>query len=322
MAARNTMQEVKSFTLKELEQHLHQLDIPFTTRGKHSNSLYTFKSLKQVEPNGIYFLVPNIPNLPKIENAIVLYTEETFGGENNITIKVDNPQLRFYQLMEAMIKEDYIKKGIHSTAIVGENCKVDPKAYIGPYCVLEGCIVKSGAKLHSHVTVMRGTTIEENVIIESHSTIGATGVAWIWHPTTRRRVIQPQTGYTTIGRDCFLGSDVTVVRGSINETTTIGEGCVIAHGSKIGHGSLIGPECHFANNISIAGNVTLGKQCFVGSGAVIRPQTKLADRTVIGAGAVVVKHIEEPGLVLIGSPAKPIKPVSNKMSGVPKPLDT
>ena len=187
--------------------------------------------------------------------------------------------------------------------------------------MLEDCVVKAGATLHSHVTVMRGTTIEENVTIESHSTIGATGVAWIWYPATRRRVIQPQTGFTTIGRGSFLGSDITVVRGSVNEVTTIGERCVIAHGSKIGHGSRIGAECHFANNISIAGNVTLGRQCFLGSGAIIRPETRLAERTVLGAGAVVVKHSDEPGLVLMGAPARPAKVASGKLSGVPNSLD-
>lgn len=315
------MRKARTFTLEDVEQQLSQLAIPFSRDGGSSYSPYAFKSLKQVEPAGIYFLVSGMRNLPKIENSIILYTEEAYGGDNNITIKVDNPQLSFYQLMEAMLEDSSTEMGVHPTAIVRDGCQIDPTSYIGPYCVLEDCVVKAGARLHSHVTIMRGTTIGENVTIESHSTIGATGVAWIWNPITKRRVVQPQIGYTTIGRDSFLGSDVTVVRGSVNETTTIGEGCVIAHGSKIGHGSMIGSECHFANNISIAGNVVLGKQCFVGAGAVVRPQIKLADCTVVGAGAVVVKNIDQSGLVLMGSPAKPKKSVSDKMSGVPKPLD-
>lgn len=316
------MREARTFTLEEVQQQLQRLNIPFSTSSSLApEARYAFKSLRQIEPAGIYFLVAGIPNPPQIENSIILYPEADFGGNGNVTLQVEDPQLVFYRLMEAMVGEHEKPRGIHPTAVVGEGCEVDPSAYIGPFCVLEDCIVKAGARLYSHVTIMRGTTIEEDVTIESHSTIGATGVAWIWDPITRRRVVQPQTGYTTVGRGSFLGSDITVVRGSVNETTIIGEGCVIAHGSKIGHGSQIGPECHFANNISIAGNVTLGQQCFLGSGAVVRPQTRLAERTVIGAGAVVVKHCEEPGLLLMGAPAKPAKSASGRMSGVPKPLD-
>jgi UDP-3-O-[3-hydroxymyristoyl] glucosamine N-acyltransferase len=316
------MQVASTFTLEEIQQQLQRLEIPFSSSSfTLPEAHYTFKSMRQVEPDGIYFLVADIPNPPQIENSIILYPEADFGGSRNVTLQVEDPQLVFYRLMEAMVGEREKRQGIHPTAVVGESCKVDPSAYIGPFCVLEDCIVKAGARLHSHVTIMRGTTIEEDVTIEAHSTIGATGVAWIWDPVTRRRVVQPQTGHTRVCRGSFLGSDITVVRGSVNETTVIGESCVIAHGSKIGHGSQIGPECHFANNISIAGNVTLGQQCFLGSGAVVRPQTWLAERTVVGAGAIVVKHCEEPGMLLMGVPAKPVKSASDKMSGVPKPLN-
>lgn len=316
------MRKAPTFTLIDVEQQLKQLDIPFSTRGGQTSHRYGFKSFRQIEPWGIYFAVSGITDPPRIENSIILYSEAAYDGENNVTLHVENPQLTFYQLMEAMVGDGNKPLGIHPTAIVGEDCEIDPEAYIGPFCVLEDCIVKARARLRSHVVVMSGTTIEEDVTIESHSTIGATGVAWIWDRANRTRVIQPQIGYTTIGRGCFLGSDITVVRGSVNETTTIGKGCVIAHGSKIGHGSRIESECHFANNVSIAGNVNLGKQCFVGSGAVVRPQTKVAERTVVGAGAVVVKHFEEPGLVLMGAPAKPAQSASRGLSGVPKPLDT
>lgn len=316
------MRECQKFTLGDVQRHLQRLDIPFSTSGS-SSDFYAFKSLHKIERFGIYFLVTGISKPPEIENSIIIYPEPNYAaGSGNVTLQVEEPQLAFYRLMEAMVGEREKPRGIHPSAVIGDGCEIDPNAYIGPFCVLEGCSIKAGAQLHSHITIMRGTTIEEDVTIESHSTIGATGVAWIWEPATRRRIIQPQTGYTIIGRDSFLGTDVTVVRGSVNETTSIGEGCVIAHGSKIGHGSQIGSECHFANNVSIAGNVTLGRQCFLGSGSVVRPQTQIAERTVIGAGAVVVKHIEEPDLVLMGSPAKPAKPASGKMSGVPKPLDS
>lgn len=316
------MFEPAYFTLDDIRQQLQWLDIPFSLHGDPRPARYSFKSLRQVEGRGIYFVASDAAAVPEIADSIIICSRQgqAGAGNDNIVIAVDEPQLVFYQLMEALLDVSQCQGGIHPTAIVGAECRVDPAAWIGPYCVLENCIVEAGARLHSHVTVMGGTTIGENVTIESHSTIGATGVAWIWNPRTRRRVIQPQTGYTSIGAGSFLGTDITIVRGSVNETTRIGEGCVIAHGSKIGHGSDVGDECHFANNIAIAGNVTLGSQCFLGSGAVVRPQVRLADATVVGAGSVVVKNCEQPGCLLVGIPARPGQKTSSAMSGVPKPL--
>lgn len=314
------MFEPAYFTLDDIRQQLQWLDIPFSLHGDPGPERYSFKSLRQVEDRGIYYVASDASAVPELADSILICRRPGQAGAGNVSIAVDEPQLVFYQLMEALLKEPQQRRGIHPTAIVGAQCRVAPTAWIGPYCVLENCIVGAGSHLHSHVTVMAGSTIGEKVTIESHSTIGATGVAWIWNPRTRRRVIQPQTGYTSIGAGSFLGTDITIVRGSVNETTRIGEGCVIAHGSKIGHGCDVGNECHFANNIAIAGNVTLGGQCFLGSGAVVRPQVRLADATVVGAGSVVVKDCEQPGCLLVGIPARPGQQTSGAMSGVPKPL--
>lgn len=319
------MQKQKTFTLEEIEKKLQELNIPFLPSSSQekaaSGEQYTFKSLREVGPKGIYFLVPEITNLPHLTNSIILCLKNSdYPDENNIALQVDNPQVTFYKLMEALVGEAKRPTGIHPTAIIAGDCDIHPTAYVGPYCVLEDCTVLARAKLHSHVTLMPGTTVEEDVTIESHSTVGVTGVAWIWDPVTHRRVVQPQTGKTLVGKGSFLGSNVTVGRGSVNETTVIGPGCMITHGSKISHGSRIGEGCHLSTNVSITGNVDMGKECFVGAGVVITPHIKLAERIVIGAGSVVVKSAKEPEMILMGSPAKPIKPVSDSMSGVPKPL--
>lgn len=312
------------FSYQDIERELKKLEVTFSTHGKVSHEIYVFKSLKKIEPQGIYFISEKVENLPKIHNSIVITPPKSNADHliDCITLHVDNPQLVFYQLMNALIKDSEKKPiGIHPTAIISNDCTIDPSAYIGPYCILENCSIGARTHLHSHVCVMRGSTIEDDVCIEPHSTIGATGVAWIWDQSTHTRIMQPQTGFTRIKQGSFIGTDVTIVRGSVNETTTIGEGCVIAHGSKIGHGCQIGPECHFANNISLAGNVTLGKQCFLGSGAVIRPQVKLAEKTVVGAGAVVIKSTYEAGLTLTGVPANSKKSTGNRLAGVPTPLE-
>src|SRR5690606_16195217 len=143
---------------------------------------------------------------------------------------------------------------------------------------------------------------------------GATGVAWVWHEG--QRIVQPQIGGTHIGDDCFLGTDITIVRGSVNEVTTLGARCALAHGTKIGHGCQIGQDVHFANNVAIAGNCRIGDRAFLSAGSVLRPRITLAPGVTVGAGAVVTRHVDEPGAVVSGVPAKKM-PVKERHAGVP-----
>ncbi len=310
------------FSCHEIMKALGGLGISFEINDSGVGAGYSFKSLRSPASKGIYYVSPGLENAPHLEDSIVFHAGDYSGGSRNVYIQVEHPQLVFYQLMSELVARPKRLAGVHSTAIVGPDCELDPSASIGPYCVLDGCRVGADVELHSHVVVMPGTVIEDDVIIEPHCTVGATGVAWVWDPHARERVIQPQIGYTTIGRGTFLGSDVTIVRGSINETTHIGEGCVIAHGSKVGHGSLIGAGCHFANNVTIAGNVTMGEKCFIGAAAVIRPQVSLSHRIVVGAGAVVVQDAGDEGVLLKGVPAKPvILHPDASLRGVPRQME-
>jgi len=274
-----------------------------------------FCSLRSPQEGGVYFLSGDIEIPTKIKNSIFITDAKSKGAEANFIIQVEKPQEVFYQLMNYFF-ESRNEAGIHETAVVHPEAEVADTAYIGPYCVIGKAIISDGVFLHSHVVVFDGSDIQANVTIEPHSTIGATGVAWI-RSSNGERIRQPQIGGVIVKENSFLGSDITIVRGSVNESTIIGKNCVIAHGSKIGHGSEIGDEVHFANNISIAGNVVIGDFCFLGAASVVRPRVVIASHTTVAAGCVVVKDVEEEGGLVVGVPGK-LKSKPDQMSGVPK----
>jgi UDP-3-O-[3-hydroxymyristoyl] glucosamine N-acyltransferase len=310
------MNEKRSFTASEIMKALDELGIKYDLFGSALNNELHFCSLRNPEPSGIYFVEGLVDIKSDVSDSLFI-TSERMSNEGCVDLVVSNPQLTFYKLMDFFFNKRIHPVGIHSTAIVDSDSVIHPKAWVGPYCVLEGCIIDEGVRLHSHVVVMKGTHVAKNVTVESHTTLGATGVAWIWDDETGARINQPQIGCTHIGEGTFLGTDITIVRGSVNETTKIGKSCVIAHGSKIGHGSLIGDECHFANNVSIAGNVDIGKGAFLGAACSVRPRVVLAAGTVVGVGAAVVKNNNVVGVVLMGVPAKPSE-INGQLAGVPK----
>ena len=278
-----------------------------------------FCSMFAQEPRGLYFCEGT--DTPALEHGeVVVITSRVLDGNVACQLLVEHPQRAFYLLMQHFFGEPATGQArtvIHPSAIVDPAARIGAGSVIGPYCVIGDCEIGAGARFDSHVVVKDGSIIGDRVTIESHSTIGATGVAWVWDDVAQQRIVQPQIGGARVGNDCFIGTDVTVVRGSVNEVTSLGNGCVVAHGSKVGHGSVIGADVHFANNVSIAGNCRVGDRAFLSSASVLRPRVVLARGVVVGAGAVVTRNVEQEGVVVSGVPAR-VMEAKPSHSGVPR----
>ena len=87
------MQKVEIFTLLDVQQALRQLNIPFASSSTKGKSAYSFKSLRKIEPGGIYFLESDTTVSTRISNSIIIYSGVDFKDDSNVILKVDNPQL-------------------------------------------------------------------------------------------------------------------------------------------------------------------------------------------------------------------------------------
>lgn len=305
-------------TLSDIEQALDALGVAHDTRVRRDPGLLRFCSYFAQEDHGIYFWedAASAPRFSHQDIVVLASSAWPASDDTACLIRVAHPQAAYYLLMRHFFAANEPQGGIHPTAIVSSQARIGRQTYIGPYCVIEDdCEIGDGAHLDSHVVVKAGSSIGHRVRIESHSTIGATGVAWVWHEG--QRIVQPQIGGTRIGDDCFLGTDITIVRGSVNEITTLGARCALAHGTKIGHGCQIGADVHFANNVSIAGNCLIGDRAFLSAASVLRPRIRLASGVTVGAGAVVTRHVDEEDVVVSGVPARKMQ-AKDHHAGVPR----
>lgn len=102
-------------------------------------------------------------------------------------------------------------------------------------------------------------------------------------------VLRGDSGAITVGAGTNIQDNCV-----LHEKTTIGKYCTIGHGAIV-HGCEMG-DC-----------------CTIGMGSVILTGAKLGDHCLVGAGALVTgKMVAPAGSVILGSPAKVVKEVSQE----------
>jgi len=312
---------MSTITLKQILNYLESRGISHHLSGPFPlDQFLSFASIFEPIPNGFYFYLGERMAFP-IEDSLLLASSDlpmSEPGTGNTVLYIDaQPQLTYYRILQEFHAEK-------STGVVSPHAVIDPAAELGdnvqidPFCVIGKVKIGANTIIKSHCTLHDNTIIEEGVRVESGSVIGACGVAWTWNEEETEKVIQPQIGGVHVGAHSFLGAHTVVVRGSINEKTSIGHHSLLAPGSRIGHGTQIGNFVHFANNVITGGNTRIADYCFIGSSAVFRPKVKLHPETIVGAGAVVTKDTTEAGATLVGVPAKQLKTKAHP-SGMPKP---
>jgi carbonic anhydrase/acetyltransferase-like protein (isoleucine patch superfamily) len=120
--------------------------------------------------------------------------------------------------------------------------------------------------------------------------------------------------------DVSLGADAsiwyyTVIRGD-TERIRIGTGTnlqdfTMVH-ADLGFPCLIGDRVTVGHRVILHG-CTVEEECLIGMGAILLNGVKVATGSVIGAGALLLEGMEvPPGSLVIGSPAKVIRPVDEK----------
>ena len=123
----------------------------------------------------------------------------------------------------------------------------------------------------------------------------------------------------------------------IRDMVEIGDNCVIMMGAVLNIGAVIGEKTMIDMNVVVGGRAIVGNNCHIGAGTVlagvIEPPSaqpvvieddvmtganvvilegvKVGQGAVIAAGSVVIKDVE-PGMVMAGIPAKPLKKVDDK----------
>ena len=127
------------------------------------------------------------------------------------------------------------------------------------------------------------------------------------------RVLSAGFGLATLRHpSCTVGTLVeigegTVLTAGVRVTTNVRIG-VSAHinlNCTVGHDCSIGDFATVMPGATISGNVVLEDRVTIGTGANILPGVRIGAGAFVGAGAVVTRDVD-PGVTVVGSPAKPL----------------
>lgn len=306
-------------TARELVAALDREGVRATLTGPADARATHLRALEEADEACLVFYVGDDPaQIGHLRRCVLLCLPGlAVGGEGVARIATEDPRLSFYILARSFAPAGPAP-GIHPTAVVHPEASVHPSATVGPHCVLGRCSVGARSVLQSQVAVLDGTRMGADVVAEPHSSIGVTGQIWAWGEDGRRWMM-PQVGGTVIEDGCFIGSNVSIVRGALQDTV-LGRECRVAHGSRIGHNCRIGAGTFISSGVAVAGSVEIGRHCFLAAGAVVQPGLRLADFVVVGAGTIVNRSFEEERVIVAGAPARALRRIEEgeRLPGVPR----
>jgi len=222
--------------------------------------------------------------------------------KNKLLIAVDNPRLWFIRCLKNFFPSAD-KKGIHPTALIGENCKIGNDLYIGAYVTIgDNVQIGTGSKIYAGVHIYDDTIIGSHVVINSGSVVGADGFGY---ERNENQVLEkfPHIGCVIIENFVEIGANTCIDRGTI-DPTFIGQGTKIDNLVHIGHNARIGKHCVITAHCMV-GRSAIGDYSWLAPCSCIRPGQNLGKRAFVGMGAIVTKDIPDDTIVA-GSPAREI----------------
>lgn len=124
-------------------------------------------------------------------------------------------------------------------------------------------------------------------------------------------IVHPNVVYSQEWNDLGIGS-VICAGNILTVNITLGQHVQINIDCTVGHDAILGDYTTLAPGVHVSGWVHFGKRVYVGTGVNIINGTQdnpliIADDVVIGAGACVTKSITEPGVTVVGVPAKALR---------------
>lgn len=252
--------------------------------------------------------------------AVLLRPEDAAEFAGNALL-LANPYAGYARLAALFDRTPRLPAGIHETAVVGANARIDSTAAIGPRVVIgeaveigAGTVIEAGAVVQARTRIGRDSRVRANAVIyhdcvlgdrvniHSGAIIGGDGFGFAndrgrWHKIA-------QLGRVIIHNDVDIGANTTVDRGALDDTV-IHEGVIIDNLVQIAHNVVIGAHTAIAACCGISGSTRIGSRCVLAGGVGLVGHIEIADGVQLTGMTMVTKSITQPGSYSSGTAFEP-----------------
>jgi UDP-3-O-[3-hydroxymyristoyl] glucosamine N-acyltransferase len=305
------------FTLGQLAEALG-----VTLGGDAARVVRGVAPLESAGPDDVSFLTDaRYRAAAQVSRAGAFVAAAGISGLPAPVLRVAVPQQAMIDLLLLFHPAPPLVSGVHPSAIIAADARVDATAAVGPLVVVESgarvaagaCIgalafvgpgveVGEGCVLGPHVTLLAGARLGRRVIVHAGAVVGADGFGFAFDGARHRKI--PQTGGVIIEDDVEIGANCAIDRATFGHTI-IRRGTKIDNLVQIGHNVEVGEHSILVAQVGISGSSRLGRGVVLAGQVGVADHVSVGDGALIGAQAGVPSDVEAGGRYL-GTPARPI----------------
>ncbi len=244
--------------------------------------------------------------------------------ESVALVEVENPSFAFGLVVKHFVSQTrQFTPGIHPAAYVADDVSLDPaKVSVRAGAVIEsgasigngteigsGCVIGERVRVgedclfYANATVREGCEIGNRVILQPGCVVGSDGYGY--ELVDGRHTKVDQVGIVVIEDDVEIGANTTIDRARFGKTV-IGQGTKIDNLVQIAHNVTIGQHCLVVSQSGVAGSTRVGNYVTLAAKSGCVGHIKIGDKAVLAAKAGAYKDLD-PGVVYMGSPARPMR---------------
>ena len=233
----------------------------------------------------------------------------------------DKPYVSFALLTGIFAAKPQFRAGVHSSAVVGDNCKIGERTSIAPGVVIsanvvigddcvigsnctlnDNCILGDRCRLVGSVVIDHDVRLGDDVLVHPGAMIGNDGFGFADNDGVWVKIFHQ--GRVIIGNDVEIGANTTIDRGTLDDTV-IEDNVKIDNLVQISHNVRIGAHTVIAGCAAVAGSSTVGRHCRIGGAVGIADHLTVCDHVTIGGMTAVHRSIRKSGIYVGISPIQP-----------------
>jgi UDP-3-O-[3-hydroxymyristoyl] glucosamine N-acyltransferase len=211
--------------------------------------------------------------------------------------------------------------GVHPSAVVGADTRIDPSAEIGPLAVIgDGAVIGRRTRIGPLAAIGANVTIGADCRVGSHASISHARLGDRVYVYPGARIGQegfgfavtddgfltvPQLGLVLLHDDVEIGANSAVDRGGMTDTV-IGAGSRIDNLVQIGHGVQLGRCCVLVAQVGISGSTILEDFVQMGGQAGVSGHIRIGRGAKIAARGGIMQDVPG-GAAMGGFPAQPAR---------------